>query len=200
MSSQLPNESWEDPGEDDAEDLAPAIQQPATSKLTIERFPDGLTIQVPPTGHWKGLLIFAILWNAVLAFIVCGLLGTLMNNGGKNNDAVSPLILLAGGLVGAGLVAAAVHLKRRHTVIAVTAGRLMTMQTGLFGTKQREWPAEEILAIQIGRSGVEVNNKPLNQLQITEGSGRKTGLLTGQSDDELYWIASELRQALSMPA
>ena len=50
--------------------------------------------------------------------------------------------------------------------------------------------------IEVGPSGTEVNDVPINELQIHLISGKKRGLLSQRRDEELRWIAAELRKAL----
>src|SRR5207247_11284912 len=60
---------------------------PSGSQITIERFPDGLTIQIPPAGLWrgtKGLFFFAVAWNGFLLVLTPCLLGAVLGNDGKN--------------------------------------------------------------------------------------------------------------------
>jgi hypothetical protein len=45
---------------------------------------------------------------------------------------------------------------------------------------------------------VEVNHRPVIELQIFPRTGRKFGLLAGRDVAELQWIAAVLRQALGV--
>jgi hypothetical protein len=101
-------------------------------------------------------------------------------------------------LVGIGLLLGAINMGRRRAALAVTSGHLMVIQTGLFGAKQHDWPAGEIEKICTGPSGMEVNKVPVLELQIYGTESRKFGLLAGRSDEELEWMASELRTALGL--
>jgi hypothetical protein len=42
---------------------------------------------------------------------------------------------------------------------------------------------------------MEVNGVPVMQLEIADTDGKRLGLLAGRSDEELEWIAHELRVA-----
>src|SRR5690349_16764475 len=104
----------------------PLVQLP-NSAITAERFPDGLTITVPPAGLWRGtagLFPFAIIWNGFMIVFTPGLLlGTL---GGKDFQQtaaiVVPAVLALFWLVGIGLLLGALNMGRRQAAIAVTAG------------------------------------------------------------------------------
>ena len=80
-------------------------------------------------------------------------------------------------------------------------GRQLRVTTkGLFGTKERRWDRDEIAAIRADRSNMEVNDRPVIELQIQPRTGKKTGLLAGRNEQELRWLATRLRQALQVPA
>jgi hypothetical protein len=175
---------------------------PAKSPITIERFADGLTIQVPPAGLWggtKGLFFFALVWNGFMAiFTPLMIAGFLAGNDAKQDGSIwiAILFLSVFWLVGVGLLLGSLNMARRGAALAVTGGTLMVLQTGLFGSKQRDWPPGDLEAVRAGPSGMTVNDVPVLELQIFDGGGNKFGLLAGRSDEELEWLAYELRQAL----
>ncbi len=197
--------NFADDAKDDT-DIATAetpLPQPANSAIQIERFSDGLTITAPPAGLWKGtqgLFAFSLLWNGVMAVLTpLFLLGIFRE---KPHDQwaylVLPAFLSLFWLVGIGVFLGALNMGRRQAAIAVTAGSLMVIQSGPFGTKQRQWAAAEISRICAGPSGMEVNDKPILELQIFGAGSGKFALLAGRSDEELQWIASELRVSLGV--
>ena len=47
---------------------------------------------------------------------------------------------------------------------------------------------------------MEVNDRPVIELQIHPRQGKKAGLLGGRDEAELRWLATRLRQALQVPA
>jgi hypothetical protein len=198
--ADLPNETSE--GTEPAAAETP-LPQPAGSPITIERFADGLTITVPPAGLWKGthgLFLFAILWNGFMGVFTPLLLVGIFSGKGVEQGAalIAPAVLSIFWLVGIGILLGALNMGRRQAAIAVTSCTLMVIQTGLFGTKQRQWAAPEIRRICAGHSGMEVNDKPILELQIFGQGAGKFGLLAGRTDEELNWIASELRVALGV--
>src|SRR6266850_7930981 len=76
----------------DAEEAAEAediqLSLPADSQITIERFPDGLTIQIPPAGLWRGtqgLFFFALIWNGCMALFTLFVLGALFGGNGNKD-------------------------------------------------------------------------------------------------------------------
>jgi hypothetical protein len=57
-----------------------------------------------------------------------------------------------------------------------------------------------LTAIRADASSMEVNHRPVIQLQIHPRAGKKVGLLSGRNEDELRWMATRLRRALNVPA
>jgi hypothetical protein len=179
------------------------LQQPPDSQITVEHFPDGLTINVPPAGLWRGtqgLFPFAILWNGFMSVFTPVLLVGIFGNKAQEQSAylIVPALLSLFWLVGIGLLLGSLNMGRRRAAIAVTGGTLMVLQTGLFGSKQRDWGQADVENIRAAPSGMEVNNKPILELQIYGLRSGKFALLAGRRDDELFWIASELRAALGL--
>ena len=111
---------------------------------------------------------------------------------------IAPAILSIFWLVGIGVLLGSINMGRRQAAIAVTGGTVMVIQTGLFGSKQREWQPGDVGAVRAGPSGMTVNDKPVLELQIIDAARRKMGLLAGRRDDELRWLAYELRLALGI--
>jgi hypothetical protein len=101
-------------------------------------------------------------------------------------------------LIGIGLLLGGINMGRRQAGLAVAGGTLMILQTGLFGKKHREWPLSDLSSIRVGPSGMEVNDVPVLQLQIHDADGKQVGLLAGRSDEELEWLAHELRTAAQL--
>jgi len=197
-------EGWSQPADELPNEPAATPQQPAGTSIKIERFEDGVTIEIPPAGLWKGthgLFPVAVLLNGFMAVFTLGLLGLLL--AGKplpqGGDAVwvLPLLLAIFWIAGICLLLAALNMGRRRAALAVTGGSLMVLQTGLFGGKRRSWGPGEVEAIRVGPSGLEVNEVPVQELQIYGGG--KFSLLAGRTDAELEWVAAELRGALKRP-
>ena len=167
---------------------------PAGSRITIDRFPDGLTIQIPPAGlrGTKGLFFVAIFWNVFMGIFSPLFLGSILAGQQKQVGAAIGLtaFLSLFWLVGIGLFLAALNMARRRAVLAVTGGTLMVLQTGLFGSKQRDFLPGDVEVFRVGPSGMTVNDKPVLELQIIDGGSDKMGLLAGRSDDELHWRAA----------
>jgi hypothetical protein len=193
---------------DDADLVEPVIattalpSPPPGCRVLVERFDDGLTLNVPPAGITGagGLLIFALIWNAaVMGFTV--LMVSVMADQPKRDGAawLLPLLLGVFWLVGIGILLGSLNMARRRAAIAVTSGTLMVIQTGIFGSKQRTWEPGDVEAVRVGPSGMTVNDKPVIELQIIDGGASSFGMLAGRKDEELKWMAAELRRALKVP-
>ncbi|MCI0361889.1 MAG: hypothetical protein L0211_25690 [Planctomycetaceae bacterium] len=196
--SQALNDGWSAPG--DAEDAVATPGQPAGTTIQIERFADGISITVPPAGLWgNGLFVFGLVWTVVVAVLT--VMFVTIAHAAKPGEGVwiAYLVMSIFWLAGIALLVGGINMGRRQAGLAVAGGTLMVLQTGLFGKKHREWPLAEIAAISLGPTGLEVNDVPVLELQIHDTDGRKVGLLGGRTNDELAWLAYELRQAAKLP-
>jgi len=143
------------------------------------------------------MFFFALIWNGFMTVFTSGIICGGLNAEDKPDATalwIFPLFLLLFWAVGIGMLLGALNMGRRSAMFAVAGGNLLVMQKGIFGTKRREWSAQEISSIVTGPSGMKVNDRDVPQLQI-HASGEKLGLLTGRDERELEWLACELRNA-----
>jgi hypothetical protein len=122
--------------------------------------------------------------------------------GTKTEGSIWELVLVVLGFwaIGLGMLAVAINLGQRTATLTVEGGRLRVETIGLFGVKQLEWSRGEVAAIRADASGMEVNHRPVLELQIHPVAGKKVSLLAGRDEVELRWMATRLRQPLSVPA
>lgn len=183
---------------------AASSEPPEGTEIQFDRFDDGVTIKVPPAGIWrgsKGLLTFAILWCGFMTMFDGIILFAFLHP-----DAVDapenpwPMVLfsLLFWAVGIAVLLSAIHMGRRQAALAVAGGSLMVLQKGPFGKKHREWPLEHINDIVVGPSGMEVNDRPVLELQIYDLDDEKFGVLSGRDEDELHWMCWLLRDAAGL--
>jgi len=176
------------------------FEQPPGSKVQLERFPDGITFRVPPSGVWKGsagMFQFGILWT----FAIAGFTVLFAGAGVAQGQGVSAVLGALGimslfWLVGAGLLLGGWVMGTRESVIAVVGDSVMVMQTGLRRSKRREWSRSAIKTVRVGASGTEVNDEPVLELQLHGPDKKLFGMLAGRDVQELTWMATLLRQAL----
>ncbi len=181
------------------------LVQPPTSKITVEKHNDGITFTIPPAGLFKGshgLTGFAIIW-----LIFVGVFTGLMVTGGLSKTSshqghwVPIAVITLFWLVGLGMLYVGVSMGRRRAIIDIigTPGLQHTMllitTQSLGKPRQQDWRRDQISQITLGNSNMEVNEKPVRQLQIIDIHGKKKGYFTGRDETELYWLAAELRKA-----
>jgi hypothetical protein len=158
-------------------------------------------VVIPPAGlrkGSKGMLNMGIFWCLFMGVFTGVAFGT-----GKGAHEVpwGVCMFIAGfWLIGLGLLAGAINMGRRRATISVENGDLRLEQHGPFGIKRCQWRRGDIASVQAGPSGMKVNDVPVIELQIHPAAGKKAGFFSGRSDEELGWIATKLRRALSVPA
>jgi hypothetical protein len=171
--------------------------KPEGSRAVYEERPDGFQVRLPPAGLLRGgggLFVFALFWETISTLFLWGLLVA-----EERPPWFAFLFILAFHAVGAGMLLAAIHLGSRRAVLGVAGTAFAFRQKGLFGTREYRLDAAEIAAVRVGPSGMEVNNRPVMELQIHRVSGRKVGVLSMRPDDELEWLAWLIRRSLGVP-
>jgi hypothetical protein len=105
---------------------------------------------------------------------------------------------------------AGLNLCRCHGIVEVAEGFLRVEQANLFGRRQRQWPCEEIVAVQTGPTGLTngggtsatgvtiPGGTRVPELHLYTKDGERIRLFAGRSEEELDWIARELRQVLQV--
>jgi hypothetical protein len=175
--------------------------QPARSKAVLERTPEGISIMLPPLGFFrgsKGLGCFSILW---LGFIsIFGTFSVGMAVSGQPLGQVWPFLLgtLLFGAIGVGMFFFALRSGRRRAVIDVVGMDLLITEQSIGKANSLSWGRDEIVRVVVGKSGMEVNDVPVMELQVWPVNGKKIGLFREREDDELRWMAAEIRAALGL--
>jgi hypothetical protein len=172
---------------------------PAKTNITISQQAGGIIAVVPPQGarSTRGLLAFAIVW---LVFVgIAGGVFVIAPESQKRRRNQSKLIPAAVlgvfGLVGVGMLAAAVSQMRRKASLRASPDEIIILQQSPFGTKTFKRSRDKVAAIRVGDSGFEVNDVPLQELQIHTADGEQHGFFTNLTNDELHWLATHLRHA-----
>jgi hypothetical protein len=177
------------------------LEQPAGSRVQITESAGGIRLSVPPAGVWRGsagFFFFSLVWCGFMTVITT----MVLLPGSKRTASVSLIVLIFSGFwaIGLAMMAFAINVGRRTAEFVVESGCLRVETKGLFGTKQREWSRDEIAAVRADRSGMEVNHRPVIELQVHPRTGKKAGFLAGRNETELRWLATRLRRALNVPA
>lgn len=178
------------------------LQQPATSRVLVERSPGYLRCTIPPAGLWrgsKGLFFMGIFWCGFMVVFSALMLKDGLKNSGWGAVGMFAFILLFWA-IGIAILTAAVNLGKRTATFTVSGHHLSITNRSLFGLKQWELSRAEIAALRADASGMEVNDKPVLELQIHPATGKKIGLLAGRDEEEIRWLATELRRALQVGA
>jgi len=198
--NRLPETALDGDGTDHDENTIPPL--PAESTIRLEEHDAGLTITIPPVGirkGAKGLFGFAIFWNVFMAVF------TALWFGSGGIKAGWELVIISGFLlvfwsVGIGTLLSSINAGRRQAILDVVGDTLLITERNLFKTRQTEIPRDNIQSIRMGPSGTEINDTPIMNLQIRLKKGKKIGVLSQLTNDELAWIAAILRHALKVPA
>lgn len=181
---------------------AARAERPAATSIELQASHAGKTFIVPAPGVWKGsggLFGFSLFWcgfMAVFTSIAVGILAFGDQKPEKEALLIFGVMIPLFWAIGIGMLLGAINMGRRQAAIAVINSELRVIQSSLFGVKRREWLLSDIQTVRSGRSGVEVNNQPVMQLQIVPKTERPFAMLTGRTLDELNWIARELREML----
>ncbi len=178
------------------------VQRPANSRVQLEERGGELRLTIPPAGLWKGskgLFFFALLWCGFM----CVFTGISVYSQFKSSEGV-PLafwiFIPVFWLIGISLMLGAINMGRRGAELTADSGRLRVETKEIFGVKIREWLRAELAAVRADASGMEMNHRPVIELQIHPVTGKKSGLLAGRDEQELRWLAAQLRRALKIPA
>ncbi len=180
-------------------------ERPSKTSVTIHRSLDGpLVFQIPATGltgtaRW--LFGFSCFWNLFMIVFT----GIWISANAQQPMAVLELtgliaFLLVFWIVGISMLVYAICLSRRSTMIGIEQPLCFYETKGLFKTQWREFETEHIQDVRVGPSGMTINEVPVNELQIVvnKPAASTFGLLSNLTDEELRWIAYELRNELSL--
>ena len=193
---------------------------PADSDAVLDRTPDGLTITFPPRG-WKGAkgtAGFTVMWLGFIAIWTGASLIPVVKhiaNGGAflQADWLFVLFSIPFWLVGIFMGRYAQSLAKRKAILDVIGDALIITEERLRGPRSVTLTADQIRSIKIGKTGTEVNDRPIKELQIRLRSkvskeeakelpgsirdGRKViGILAERENDVIRWAAKTVNTAL----
>ena len=197
--------------EDNPDQPEPKVEQPADSIAILTYQDHGLTIDIPPSGFLrgsKGMGCFAILWNGFILVFISLMVISMINGSATTSSGDSPLFMLLFMIpfiaVGIFLAAFATHMgKSRASLVVVGSGAEAVLAfhrvSPVRKPRELSWASDELSHIRVGDSNMSVNDEPVQELQIHPREGKKIGLLAQLDNEELEWIAFELRQQLGLP-
>jgi hypothetical protein len=180
-----------------------SLTQPPNSNARLAATVTGIELTVPSRGLFKdssGLLLFGIFWCMLLFAITLGnVLGhTSSNRHDSLGTAGTVFLFLLFWTIGLSLLAFGIHLGTRCWNIQADKSNFRVARRSALRAREWQWSAGDIETVQVANSSVEVNHRPLPELQIFSRGGKKTSLLVGRETAELQWIATVLRRALGL--
>jgi hypothetical protein len=177
-------------------------EQPAGSKVLVEKSPEGVRLTIPPGNLWLGRIpvILRAIATVIVLFTLAtfilfwvGRLGTpliiAVTFGAGFADTVLILAYLS-------LVFANTRLGRQWAIIAVQDANLNVLYTSPIRGRERRWLSQQQPDVRLGHPWGGFGR--LWELQIHAGQ-EKVGLLVGRDPIELQWLATLIRQALQLP-
>jgi hypothetical protein len=176
-------------------------EKPANSSVIVQNHPGGITLDIPPPGFRKGtggLFFFAIIWCSFVAAMIAAIL--FGHTSGPQNKLPPLLFMSVFSMVGIGMLLASINMAKRRITLTAGPSELTIVTAGPFGVKRRDFRRPDIASVRVGRSNIESNHRPWMELQVHLTTGKKEGFLAGRDEEELGWIAAELRKAMGMQA
>jgi len=169
-------------------------EKPTGSPIELTSTGSGAEFSVPARGLFKGsygLIQFSIFWCTILSVISVSVI--------RGESSLSDRMAALGFFsifwaVGIGMLVIGVHLGTRRWSLKADHSQLQITLKSALRSRQWRWAASEIGEIRVGDSRTKVNGRTIEQLQILgPPGGRKTGLLSGCTHEELAWIATTLQ-------
>ncbi|MCX7819757.1 MAG: hypothetical protein N2652_11235 [Kiritimatiellae bacterium] len=176
--------------------IEPEPPPPVHTKVTVVEGPEGIAIDAPPAGLLRGshgLIIFAAMWLVFWGLMAWAALAA----GGGMGRMFLPVLLFGG--VGVALLLWSVQLGRQRVLIAANASVLAVRRRGPLRNREERYPRTDLAAVRCGPSGIEVNKRPVMELQFHFHNRPKVGCMSHLSEEELRWLAAKLRRCLGVP-
>lgn len=175
------------------------MTRPAKSTAVLTRTGEGVTIELPARGFFRGsrgLGSFVVLWTLFTGGFTAAFVAKGVQGGVKGLDLVPIAMCGVFTLVGAAMFCGALRSGRRRGLIDVVPDGLVVTRRSVGRPRSDAWSPAELDRVVVAPSGVEINDRPVLELQVWDKRGKKTGLFPERDDDELRWIAWEINTAL----
>jgi hypothetical protein len=183
----------------DFSDYEELIEQPAGSRITLERSPEGLRLIVPPGIRTGPGWYFA---GGFLCFFALALSTKFFEQAPVADMPLwlNILLVMFMGIGGISLILAQTNLNRRRVELAVGDAGLVVRQSNLFGVQERQWRREQVADVFVLHHP-DSEGPDHWELQIlpAPGGGEALCLLSYQDVSELRWLATVVRRALRCP-
>ncbi len=174
--------------------------KPTYTDVRLELHKNGLTFTIPSVGirkGSKGILAFSLSWNLFMALFTGLWFAGHRSTQGWNSYIVLMCLTTLWGL-GIATLIAAINIGKRRAIIDVVGETLLISHQSIFKIKQQEVHRDNIESIRLEYCGKESDDVPILNLQINCKQGKMITMLNQLSNNELAWIASELRKALNL--
>ena len=171
---------------------------PAGTSIRITEQAGGLVALVPPTG-FKGvsgfMLGFSLFWLLISSLVGGGFAAAALQGKGDKPPWFVFVLVIVFVLIGLGMLASAISTARRKASLRASRDELIIVQQSIFGSKTFKRSVGELATIGIGDSNFEVNDVPVQELQLHATDGETHGFFSNLTNEELLWLATHLRQA-----
>jgi hypothetical protein len=156
--------------------------QPAESRIAKSESPDCLKLTYPPkglAGSGGFLLFMALVWFATMVWVMMGTENKVVEVGA--GFLLIPAVVL--GCTGLAMCVDRWSLERTATTVVFTRG-------GLWGSKARKWPAEDVSSFWVDVRKADAGG---SALIIGFRNGRSEELLAGSLEEDFQWIAAIMK-------
>ncbi len=195
------------PGESTTESLLNEERHdpPPATNIRITPQGDAILAVLPPSGfkgQARSLLVFAIIWLAISSVILAVFAGVALSDNVKGDKPPWFVFVFLAGFeaIGVGMLLGAINLARRKASLRGSPADLMIVRQSPFGSKTFKLARTELNFIRVGPSGMAVNDVPVMELQVVGADGKKHGFFAGRTNEELAWLATELRRTMNVAA
>jgi hypothetical protein len=180
----------------------PVYGPPASTRVVVEEFGDGVTITVPPVGVWRAApvrFVGALVYVAALVLLIAAVL--ILEPVVPNPDDVVTVVGcgLFHWVIALTLLWTALSRGRRRGVLAVAGGHFTYLVRGVVRGKTEGWPVGEVADIRVGVVVGDLNAKPELAIHVTLTNGQFRDLFPRLKVTDQVWVAENLRRALGMP-
>jgi hypothetical protein len=183
----------------DFSDYEELTEQPAGSRITVERSAEGLSLIVPcgirngPGWYFAG---------GFLCFMAFAFATNFFYDEAEREMSwgLNVLLFAVAGIAGLAFIVAQANLNRRRLELTVCGDALIVLQANLFGAKKRQWRRQQVAdTFVLHHPDSEGSGHWELQIQPHAGEGDAFRLLAYHDVSELRWLATVLRQTLRCP-
>ena len=171
---------------------------PPDSQLEIIEEGDSKVYRIPERTLLRGssgLFFFAIIWNGFMAVFTAAVIF-----GAKENELDLAFIAFTVVFwsIGIGMLVGSFYMARQSALVGVKDGLLFIERKTIFGTKWTEFAADQVESIEMDSTNMQVNDVPVMNLKIQPLEGDAVGMFSHLDNEEIQWLAQQLRRSLGL--